>query len=111
MIYFSKERIKVGELFTYEAFGESVNNQRICTRSGYHKYNVALISSMIAEHGAAKAKTWLQGLKKIEDANLAETIEVRSKPFIKDCVMSCWETHITWVKCWSVKTSVHGPHQ
>jgi len=63
VIYYSKERIKVGELSTYEALGESGNNQRVCTRSGYHKYNVALISSMIAEHGAAKAKTWLQGLK------------------------------------------------
>jgi len=64
VIYYSKERIKVGELSTYEALGESGNNQRVCTRSGYHKYNVALISSMIAEHGVAKAKTWLQGLKK-----------------------------------------------
>ncbi|GIT71405.1 MAG: hypothetical protein Ct9H300mP28_12190 [Pseudomonadota bacterium] len=31
--------------------------KQICTRSGYHKYNVALISSMIAEHGVMQQRT------------------------------------------------------
>ena len=63
VIYYSKERVKASELSTYEALGDSGNKHRVCTRSGYHKYNVALISSMIAEHGVARTKTWLLGMK------------------------------------------------
>ncbi|MBC8259094.1 MAG: extracellular solute-binding protein [SAR324 cluster bacterium] len=63
VIYYSRARVKTSELSTYEALGKSGSKQRVCTRSGYHKYNVALISSMIAEHGSATAKSWLQGLK------------------------------------------------
>jgi iron(III) transport system substrate-binding protein len=36
---------------------------RICLRSGQHDYNLALISSMIAHHGAADAEKWLNGVK------------------------------------------------
>lgn len=36
---------------------------RICTRSGKHPYNVALVSSMIAHFGEEKAQEWLQGVK------------------------------------------------
>ena len=63
VIYYSKERVKLNELSTYEALVDSGFKGRVCTRSGYHKYNVALISSMIAEHGLSAAKKWLQGLK------------------------------------------------
>ena len=40
---------------------------RICTRSGKHAYNVALIASLIAHDGEEAAEAWLRGLK----ANLA----------------------------------------
>ncbi len=63
VIYYSKDRVKLSELSTYEALADAKFAKRICTRSGYHKYNVALISSMIAEHGVDAAKNWLQGLK------------------------------------------------
>ena len=63
VIYYSKDRVKLSELSTYEALADAKFAKRICTRSGYHKYNVALISSMIAEHGVDAAKKWLQGLK------------------------------------------------
>jgi len=63
VIYYSKDRVKANELSTYENLTDSAFKGRVCTRSGYHKYNVALISSMIAEHGLSAAKLWLQGLK------------------------------------------------
>lgn len=63
VIYYSRERVKLNELSTYKALADAKFANRICTRSGYNKYNVALISSMIAEHGVAEAKKWLQGLK------------------------------------------------
>jgi iron(III) transport system substrate-binding protein len=63
----SKERVKPGEISTYEGLADPKWKGRICTRSGKHPYMVALIASMIAHHGEAEAKTWLSGLK----ANLA----------------------------------------
>ncbi|ETX00902.1 Fe(3+) ABC transporter substrate-binding protein [Candidatus Entotheonella palauensis] len=63
----SKERVKEGEISTYEQLADPKWKGRICTRSGKHPYMVALTASMIAHHGEAKAKAWLSGLK----ANLA----------------------------------------
>lgn len=59
----SKERVKEGELKTYEDLADPKFRGRICLRSGKHAYNVALIASMIAHHGNEKTKAWLEGLK------------------------------------------------
>jgi iron(III) transport system substrate-binding protein len=59
----SKERVKAGEISTYEALADPKWKGRICTRSGKHPYMVGLIASMIVHHGEAKAKEWLEGLK------------------------------------------------
>ena len=63
----SKERVKPGEMTTYEDLADPKWKGRICTRSGKHPYMAALTAAMIAHHGEAKAKAWLSGLK----ANLA----------------------------------------
>lgn len=64
-IYSSK---KLGVLnLNYEDLADPKYKGRICTRSGKHPYNVALVASMIAEHGEADTLTWLTKLK----ANLA----------------------------------------
>jgi iron(III) transport system substrate-binding protein len=67
VIVASKERVKPGEIATYEDLADPKWKGRICTRSGKHPYMVALTASMIAHHGEAEAKAWLSGLK----ANLA----------------------------------------
>jgi iron(III) transport system substrate-binding protein len=67
IIVASKERVKPGEISTYEDLADPKWKGRICTRSGKHPYMVALTASMIAHHGEAKAKEWVSGLK----ANLA----------------------------------------
>jgi iron(III) transport system substrate-binding protein len=51
----------------YEDLADSKYKGKICTRSGKHSYNIALIASMIAAHGEAKTLTWLEKFK----ANLA----------------------------------------
>ena len=61
--YASKDRVADGELTTYEDLASDKWRGRICTRSGMHDYNIALTSAMIAHHGAAATKTWLQGVK------------------------------------------------
>ncbi|OEY67343.1 Fe(3+) ABC transporter substrate-binding protein [Marinobacter sp. X15-166B] len=63
MLYTSIDRLEEGDLTTYEELADPKWKGRICTRSGKHPYNVALISSMIAHHGEAEAEQWLTGLK------------------------------------------------
>ena len=59
---------RLGEIdFNYEDLADEKYRGKICTRSGKHPYNVALIASMIAEHGEADTLTWLEKVK----ANLA----------------------------------------
>ena len=60
-IYSSK---RLGDVaFNYEDLADPKYKGRVCTRSGKHPYNVALVSAMIAEHGEEKTLTWLEGLK------------------------------------------------
>ena len=67
VVLVSKERIKPGEIKTLEDLADPKFKGKICTRSGKHAYNVALIASMIAHHGEDAAEKWLEGVK----ANLA----------------------------------------
>ncbi|TVL57880.1 iron ABC transporter substrate-binding protein [Shewanella algae] len=61
-LYSSKERI--GPLaINYEDLADARYKGKVCMRSGKHPYNIALVASMIAHHGEADAKSWLQGLK------------------------------------------------
>ncbi len=66
-IYSSRAVYGKLDAITYEELADPKYKGKICTRSGKHPYNVALISSMISHHGEAEAKQWLQGVK----ANLA----------------------------------------
>lgn len=63
LIFASKERVEEGEISTYEDLADDKWNDRICTRSGKHPYNIALFSSMIAHHGEEAAEEWLEGVK------------------------------------------------
>ena len=63
LIFTSKERVEEGEITTYEELADDKWEDRICTRSGKHPYNVALFSSMIAHHGEEEAEEWLTGVK------------------------------------------------
>jgi iron(III) transport system substrate-binding protein len=66
VIYASKDRVKQ-DTITYEELADPKWRGKICTRSGQHPYNVALIASMIAAHGEEWTEEWLKGVK----ANLA----------------------------------------
>lgn len=64
----SKERVKPGAVKNYEDLADPKFKGKICTRAGSHVYNRALLASMIAAHGEAKAEEWAKGLV----ANLAQ---------------------------------------
>ncbi len=63
IVYASKDRVDPSEITTYEDLADPKWKGRICTRSGTHDYNVALVAAMIHHHGEEYAKEWLQGLK------------------------------------------------
>jgi len=67
IIYASKERVKPGEVTSYEDLASDKWKGRICTRSGTHDYNVGLTAAVLAHHDAAYTEAWLKGVK----ANLA----------------------------------------
>ena len=78
-VYSSKERLGKLPTLNYEDLADAKFKGKICTRSGKHDYNVALISSMIVAHGEAETKTWLEGVK----ANLARTPQGNDRDQVK----------------------------
>ncbi len=79
VIYASKDRVKAGEITTYEQLADPKWRGRICTRKGDHDYNIALLAAMIGHHGPAKAKEWIQGVK----ANLARKPQGNDRAQVK----------------------------
>jgi len=79
IVYASKERVADGDVTTYEDLASDKWNGRICTRSGRHAYNLALISAMSVHHGLEATKTWLEGVK----ANLARKPQGNDRAQVK----------------------------
>lgn len=63
IIYASKERVAAGEVTTYEDLASEKWKGRICSRSGLHDYNVALLGAVIAHYDEATATAWAEGVK------------------------------------------------
>lgn len=78
-IYASKERADLSKIENYEDLANPEWKGRICTRSGKHPYNLALIASMIIHHGEAETETWLRGVK----ANLARKPQGNDRAQVK----------------------------
>lgn len=79
VIYASKDRVEPGAIKTYEDLADPKWKGKICIRPGDNKYNIALIASMIEEHGEDKAREWLKGLK----ANLARKPQGNDRAQVK----------------------------
>ncbi|UYV38888.1 Fe(3+) ABC transporter substrate-binding protein [Rhodobacteraceae bacterium D3-12] len=94
IIYASKERVAEGDVTTYEDLADPKWKGRICTRSGTHAYNVALVSAYLHHHGAEATKTWLEGVK----ANLARKPQGNDRAQVKaiwagECDISIGNTY------------------
>ena len=62
VVYASKDRVEQDSI-TYEELADPKWKGRICIRDGQHQYNIALIASMIANHGEDFTREWHTGLK------------------------------------------------
>ena len=82
VVYASKERVADGEVTTYEDLADPKWQGRICSRSGVHNYNLALLAAVIAHHGEDYARQWAEGVK----ANLA----VKPQGGDRDQARSIW---------------------
>ncbi|KGJ90426.1 extracellular solute-binding protein [Colwellia psychrerythraea] len=60
-IYSAKRLGKID--VNYEDLADEKYKGRVCTRSGKHPYTVALVASMISEHGEAYTLDWLKKVK------------------------------------------------
>tara|TARA_Y100000034_G_scaffold83829_1_gene100388 strand:+ start:529 stop:1533 length:1005 start_codon:yes stop_codon:yes gene_type:complete len=78
-VYSSKERLGKLDALTYEELADVKYKGKICTRSGKHPYNLGLVASMIAHHGEAETKSWLEGVK----ANLARKPQGNDRAQVK----------------------------
>jgi iron(III) transport system substrate-binding protein len=79
LFYTSLERMKDGDLVTYEGLADPKWQGKVCTRSGSHPYNVQMIAAMIAHHGKEDTKTWLEGVK----SNLARKPQGNDRAQVK----------------------------
>jgi len=62
VVYASKDRV-AQDTITYEELADPKWKGKICSRSGQHAYNVALIASMIANKGEVFTENWLTEVK------------------------------------------------
>lgn len=78
-IFASKERVDLASIKNYEDMSNPEWKGRICSRSGKHAYNLALIASMIAHNGLENTTEWLKGVK----ANLAQKPQGNDRSQVK----------------------------
>lgn len=79
IIFAHKDRVKPGDVTSYEDLAKPHMKGRVCTRSGKHSYNVTLLASLVAEKGEAAAETWAAGVK----ANLARKPQGNDRAQVK----------------------------
>ncbi len=94
IVYASKDLVADGEITSYEDLASDKWKGRICTRSGLHDYNLALLSAMIAHHGEDYAKEWATGVRD----NLARSPEGNDRAQVKaiwagECDISLGNTY------------------
>ncbi len=62
LIFYSKERVEVGAIKTYEDLADPKWQGKVCIRSSSNVYNQSLLSSIIEAHGEAAAREWAQAV-------------------------------------------------
>lgn len=62
VIFYAKDRVKPGDISTYEDLANPKWKGKIMVRSSANDYNQSLLASIIAHEGREKALTWAKGV-------------------------------------------------
>lgn len=94
VIYASRDRVADGAVTTYEDLASPKWSGRICSRSGLHSYNLALLAAVAAHDGKEAATNWAAGIK----ANLARKPQGNDRAQVKaiwagECDISLGNTY------------------
>ena len=68
VIAYNKDKVRPGEIGTYEELAEPKWKGRVCMRSSTNIYNLSLMGALIDHLGEARAEAWAKGVR----ANLAQ---------------------------------------
>jgi iron(III) transport system substrate-binding protein len=68
VIAYNKDKVRPGEISTYEELADPKWRGRVCMRSSTNVYNLSLMGALIDHLGEAKAEAWAKGVH----ANLAQ---------------------------------------
>ena len=68
VIAYNKDKVKPGEIQTYEELADPKWKGRVCMRSSTNIYNLSLMGALISHLGEQKAEAWAKGVR----ANLAQ---------------------------------------
>ena len=68
VIAYNKDKVKPGEISTYEQLADAKWKGRVCMRSSTNVYNLSLMGALIDHAGEQKAEQWAKGVR----ANLAQ---------------------------------------
>ncbi len=63
LIFYARDRVKPEQLSTYADLASPRWKGKLCIRSGYHDYNVALFSQMHVAYGPERTRAIIQGLR------------------------------------------------
>lgn len=62
VVFYAKDRVKPGELSTYEDLANAKWKKRICIRGSSNIYNQSLLASMVATNGEKAAQDWANSI-------------------------------------------------
>ncbi|HEV3008792.1 MAG TPA: Fe(3+) ABC transporter substrate-binding protein [Burkholderiales bacterium] len=68
VIAYNKDKVRPGEISTYEELAEPKWKGRVCMRSSTNIYNLSLMGALIDHLGEGRAEAWAKGVR----ANLAQ---------------------------------------
>jgi iron(III) transport system substrate-binding protein len=68
VLAYNKDKVRPGEISTYEELADPKWKGRVCMRSSTNVYNLSLMGALIDHLGEAKAEAWAKGVH----ANLAQ---------------------------------------
>ena len=81
VILVAKDRVKPGEIKTYEDLAKPEWKGRVLARSSSSSYNLSLLASLVAANGEEAAKAWAKGVV----ANFARPPQGGDRDQIKSC--------------------------